>query len=358
VSDAAREMQALREGVGLTEPGHVVVLRVEGEGAFALLDCLSTAPLYLREGQLRQTLFLDESARPLADAYVASDEAGYLVLAEGLDAATLLDYVEKHRPATASRERASVASLASSHELLGLHGPYAWELAGAFLGPAVLGMPYLSLLVQDDVVCFRAGKTGEYGYDFLVPRARAAEIRERLRMLGEPFELTPLGLPTLDQAALENWFFSVRTLRETATASPLTPIELQAQWRVGYARDFVGAQALRARKAEGPRVRATSFTAPVPVAPGDLVLHAARQIGEVLAAGFSHTLGAVAGVALIETRHAHPHIDAFTVRSATGETAIRTRTPPLVNNRSLYVDPHRHAYQTRAGDAFPPLVLT
>jgi glycine cleavage system aminomethyltransferase T len=104
-------------------------------------------------------------------------------------------------------------------------------------------------------------------------------------------------------------------------------------------------------------VRTTSFTSPTPLAPGDPVLHAGRAIGEVLAAGWSHTLGAVAGIALVETPLAHPHIDAFTVRGASGETAIRTRTPPLVNNRSLYVDPHRHAYQTRAADAFPPLVL-
>ena len=69
-----------------------------------------------------------------------------------------------------------MTSLQASHELWGLNGPYAWELASALLGPAVLGMTYLSLLRgpapggDDEVICFRAGKTGEYGYDLLVPR--------------------------------------------------------------------------------------------------------------------------------------------------------------------------------------------
>jgi glycine cleavage system aminomethyltransferase T len=352
-----REMATLRERVAFANLRHVAVLRIEGRDGFALLDRLSTAALYLREGQLRHTLFLDEAARPFADVYIASDETGYFVLAEGPDEAALREYIERHGRSAPGTAAVSVASLGSSHELWGLNGPYAWEAASALLGPSVLGMPYLSLLAVDDVVCFRAGKTGEYGYDILVPRERAAALRERLDRVGESIGIEPVGLATLDQAALENWFFNIRALRDTERVSLLTAIEMQLQWRVGYDRDFVGVAALRARRAAGPAVRATCFTAEGPLSPGETVIHAGDVIGEVLAVGWSHTLGKVVGIALLETRYAHPRIDAFLVRGAQGEVPIRTRTPPLVNNRSLYVDPHRHAYQTRASDSFPPLVV-
>ena len=51
---ATAEMRALREAVAVTPLEHVVALRITGEGAFALLDRLSTAPLFLREGEMRQ----------------------------------------------------------------------------------------------------------------------------------------------------------------------------------------------------------------------------------------------------------------------------------------------------------------
>jgi glycine cleavage system aminomethyltransferase T len=348
----AQAMAALREAAAVATLGHVVVLRVEGEGAFPLLDRVSTAPLYLREGQMRQSLFLDEDARPFADVAIASDELGYFVLAEGPDEAALLGYLERHRPGAAA---VSVTSLRGSHELWALAGPYAWEVASALLGPAVLGMTYLSLLSLDDLICFRAGKTGEYGYDLLIPRARLAAVRERLMAVGEPRGLRPVGLAALDQAALENWYFNVRSLQ--AAARPLTPLELQLQWRVAYDRDFVGAPALRARRAQGASHRATCFSAAQPIAPGAPISLAGRPVGEVLAAGWSTTRGELVGIALIEARYAHPRIDHFVAQGAEGEVPIRTRTPPLLNNRSLHVDPHRHVYEGRMRDVFPPLVV-
>ena len=35
---------------------------------------------------------------------------------------------------------------------------------------------------------------------------------------------------------------------------------------------------------------------------------------------------------------------------------LRTVSPPMIDNRSLFVDPRKHAYRSRAEHAFPPLV--
>jgi aminomethyltransferase len=353
---AAEDLRAMRESVVLADLDHVVVLQVTGEGAFALLDRVSTAPLFLREGEMRHTLFLTEEGRPFADVFIASDENGFFVFAEGPPEDALLAYLERHRPVGAAP--VTVTPLGSSHQLLSLSGPYAWELAAAALGPSVLGMTFLTLLrpPDQDVICFRAGKTGEYGYDLLVPREQSAAWRERLLRLGGPLDLREVGLPALDQAALENWHFNIRALPQASAGVPLTPLELQLQWRLGSERAFVGADALRVRRAAGATVRATCFSAEDAVAAGDRVRLGDEAVGEVLVASWSHTRQEQVGTALIATRYAHPGIDAFVVDSAAGPVRMRTRTPPLLDNRSLYVEPHRHTYATRATETFPPLV--
>ena len=351
----ASQVRALRASAGLARFDHVAVVRVEGPDAFAVVDAASPSPLFLREGQIRHTLLLDADARPAADLYVCNDEEELILIADGLSAAEVVARLEARREERVPGTDARVRSLAGSHALVGVHGPYAWEVAVAFLGPTVLGMPYLSLMRAGEIVCLRAGRTGEFGYDFLVPRASLDETERRLVEVGAPFDLARVDLAAIDLCALENWHFDIRTVRDTPLARPLTPLELQLQWRVDYARDFVGAEALRARRAAGPAVRATFFTSAGPVAPGDPISLEGEPSGEVLAAASSPTLETWAGTALVHTRLAHPGLD-FVAHVADARVALRTAAPPLIRNRSLFLDPHRHSYRTRAEDVFPPLV--
>jgi aminomethyltransferase len=239
-----------------------------------------------------------------------------------------------------------VRGLASEHALLAVDGPFAWEVVAQALGASVLGMPYLSFLRRDEVLCLRAGKTGEYGYLLLVERSAAGDLEGKLLEAGRGVDMEQVQLPALDVCALENAHFSIRTLRETRLAEPLTPIELQLQWRVGYAKDFVGADALRARRERGASVRATCFTTNGPVAPGQAVMVHDREVGDVLAASESPTLGAWIGSALLGKRVAHPHVE-VSIASGSGPVAAVTQTVPLVDNLSLRVDPNKHAYATR-----------
>ncbi len=351
------EMTALRESAGFAETDTVVSLRISGAGAFALLDRLSTSPLYLREGQMRHTLFLTEAAVPLADVYIACDEMGFLVLARGPSEEDLLVHMLRVKKEFLPEDEVSIVSLSSDHAHWTLSGPYAWEIAAAFLGPSVMGMPYLSLLVMNDVFCFRAGNTGEYGYDFLIPRGAAASYRKKLMDVGAPRGMQTISRAALDLAALENWYFNPDILRPTPWTASLTPIELQLQCQVDYGRDFWGADALRARRAEGAKVRVTCFTAPqVPPAGSPITLDG-RGLGEVLAADWSHTRGECVGIALIAIAYAHPHIDAFIAKVGDQAIPLRTHSAPVLNNRSLYVNPHRHTFASRNKDMFPPLVL-
>jgi glycine cleavage system aminomethyltransferase T len=342
----ADEVGALRAAAGLSRAEHVAVVHVEGPDAFDLLQHASTQAPYPREGRVRHTLLLREDAGIFADAYIVAVDDGYLVLAEGPGEAELASWLETLRDGKSPARRVSIRAGSGETVVLGVDGPYAWEVTAALLGPVVLGMPYLSLLRRDDLLCVRAGKTGEYGYLLLAPRGAAGDLERKLVEVGRPLDLAAVGRAALDVCALENGHFSMRNVRDVPTVSPLTPIELQLQWRVVYERDCVGAAALKARRAEGVRVRATCFTAEGPVAAGDRALLADHDAGEILAACFSPTLGSWIGSALLDIRVAHPHLT-LTATTASGPVNLRTRTAPLLDNRSLHIDPHKHSYATR-----------
>lgn len=352
-----QEMEALRGSAGLNRRDHVVVLRVHGTDALAVLDHASTAALFVREGQMCHTLFLHENATPFADVYICGSVEGYFVLAEGPNEDELVQYLEMVRGKYVPGREVTIERLTQSHELWGIDGPYAWEVVATLLGPLVLGMPYLTMLERDPYRCFRAGKTGEFGYDLLVPKESVAAMRERLAEIGEPLALHEVNRAALDLASLENWHFCIRNVAEAIQKHTLTPLELQLQSRVNYDRTFVGAESLRARRARGAKLRLTSFTAQSEVAAGHKVFLGEQAVGEVVHQGFSPSRKEWVGLALLATPIAYPHIE-FVVHEGNSSIPIRTATPPLLNNLSLHVDPHRHSYRTRSVDTFPPLIVT
>ncbi len=346
--DRDAQINALRTGVVWSTEPQVVCLRLAGDDAFSVLDRVCPADLYVRDGQVRPTVLLDERARVFADVYVGLDDDGYLLMSEGPGAGALVDHLKCHAPAGA---KLSIEEMTATHDYVSIHGPYAWELIGELLGPDLIGLPYLYFYRADEVLCLRAGKTGEYGYDLFIPRGRTEEITSRMEEAGKSFDLRRVGLGALEQCALENGFFNVR--REGARG--LDPIELGVQWRVSYNKSYVGSEALAAARSAGWRRRATTIVSESPLAEGDAVSLAGAKIGEVLTAGPSPIAKAHVALALLDKPYGHAGIDAFTAGEGESRVTISTVSPPVLNNRSLYINPQRHAYATRERDHFPPL---
>ena len=63
-------VHAVRRSVALSRMDHVAAVRVSGRDAFAALDRLLPAELFVRDGRMLHTLVLNENARPEADAYL------------------------------------------------------------------------------------------------------------------------------------------------------------------------------------------------------------------------------------------------------------------------------------------------
>lgn len=346
-SSLSAEVQALRQSAGLVALPHLTCLRVEGDGAADALGPLCPAELLGPIGTLCHTLLLEEDGRPLVDLYLGRDDDAFLLLAEGAAKGALSAFLRAHFP---PRPQAVIEDLGASHVVLSLQGPFAWEVLTELISPEILGFPALSFYRPTErLTLFRTERTGEFGYDLLVPRAEAERYWTRLLDAGAPFDVLPVGLEALALAALEDGIFNIH--REGR--ADLTPLELGLEGRMDWDKEFLGKAALLRRKAAAIPRRLTALTSPEPFAAGDAVRADGRGIGTVLTAARSITLGDFIGLGLLEPEAARRGVDRFTLEHAGTERGVRLVSAPFVNNRSHFIDPEQHSYHDQGAINFP-----
>jgi len=332
--DPGNEYRALRRAAVLTHLPHVGVGVLRGPGARALARRLLPGADGLRTSEACHSLVLDDDGVVLADAFVLADADRVWILADGLATRELVAWLDGH-----GSDGVELEDRTGRDHVIGLDGPFAWEVLARFDSPGVIGLPPLTFFhTPEGVLCLRASRTGEYGYWLLVPKACLKETVERLHRAGQPLGLRQAGIGTLARAALENFCF----WPHAEGRHGLTPLELQLQWRLPPDGEHVAAAALRARRTAGWTSRIVPFHA-AEASVGDRVLSGEAPIGRVLRAEpWGHGEGVV-GLALLALSHAHP---GFTWRTGRGE--LRTVPAPLVVNRSLHVRPQVHRWQDEA----------
>jgi glycine cleavage system aminomethyltransferase T len=329
-TDLPAQLAAIRTATALARPGHTHVVRITGRDAQSAAQWLLPSRLYLRDAQARQSLLLDERGRPIADVLVAADDMDYLLLIEG--PTDPLPHLRANL-----RGDAQLEVLDSTHEVIELHGPWAWELLAQVLGEDLVALPYLNFFRIDEGLCVRAGRTGEFGYQVIVARSEAQAVVDRFIARGPEFDLLEVSAEALSLASFENWFFDPSHVAPEATA-----VELSLSWRLAHDRDFLGRNALVARRASRSVAQACVL-ADDELHDGDRVQLGGRAVGRITRAAVSPTRQRWFGSALVETRLAFAGIDLETERG----TPLHTIAPPLIDNQSLYVDPRRHAYRAR-----------
>ncbi|MBT8464275.1 MAG: aminomethyl transferase family protein [Myxococcales bacterium] len=342
------EYRSVRHRAALSRMDHVGLVRLSGDDAADAVDAICCSDLWVRDGRMRQTLILDQQGQPIADVYVCPDDDAYVLMCEGLTTKELLELLTQHADPELTFE---LEDLRPRYDMISLHGPYSWEVLSKWLTPDIIGLPYLSFYHFDHGTCFRAGKTGEYGYDLAIRSEHADRVWGELFQLVGAMDGREVSLQTLDLCALESGFFSVRH----TPVEGLTPLELQLQWRISTRKSYPGTAAIEARRAGSMQHRLTHFVSRVPTDAGESVSGPDGPVGKVTTAAFSPGVGGVVGLALLDIAVAHPGIDDFFVAGRHADCRIRTVSSPLLFNRSLLVDPHRHTYSTRDTSRDPPL---
>jgi glycine cleavage system aminomethyltransferase T len=344
-SSLEAEVRALRQSAGLSALAHLTCLRVSGAGARAALDPLCPVDLSLQRGAMSHSLLLLSDGRPFVDLYLCKDDDAFLLIAEGAAKGALPAFLRAHFPTGVVIE-----DLGQEQVMLSLNGPFAWEVMVELAGPEILGFPPLSFYRPTERrTYFCAGKTGEFGYDLLVPRAEVDRYWTRILEAGAPFDVIPVGVDALAHASLESWVFNIHC----EGRADVTPLELALESRLSWTKDFFGKAALLQRKAAGITHRITALQSSAPFGAGDAVRGEGRVVGTVLHAARSRTIGEQIGIGLLEQSCAERGIDQFTVEHAGAPRPVRAVSAPFVNPRSFVIDPQQHSYHDRAAMAFP-----
>jgi len=358
MGDWKAEYAAVRDAVALTDFSFMHKYRVsEAQGIDWLEPLVAGNVAKIRFGRLLHTFLADAEGFLIADAYVANNDDELFFLCESI-------------VPDADLERALGApgcpaeNLTDSHVMLSLDGFRAWEVARDLFGADVLGLPYLSIETYPfeggSVRLFRAGKTSEFGYLLMAP----AEISEALfRRVFEGVEKCGgriCGVDVHDSLRLEGRFFNIHA-EGLRVRDPL-PIGLQ--WMIDFDKgSFSGAGPIRARRESGLRQKVVGVSAEPSggdlgsghlgsgdLGSGDLrtgnlrtgdlrwgarVYHEDREIGEVVAQGFSCVLGRPLGLAVLPIELAYAGLE-FRLGSPSGSVVHTISMPPIMP-RSLRV---------------------
>jgi aminomethyltransferase len=234
------EHRAVRQHAGMFDVSHMLAIDIAGsEARETLLRLLANDIAKLKTpGRALYSCLLNDAAGILDDliAYWLGEDEYRLIVNAGTAEKDLQWLRERAHASVAIRPRGDLAIIA-------VQGPRARnEFTAAFRDWELSPLKPFSTIERGGWFVSRTGYTGEDGIEVLLPAEDALGAWEALLAVG----IHPAGLAARDVLRLEaGMLLYGQDMDETTT-----PIECGLDWTVDLKRDFVGADALRARTPE------------------------------------------------------------------------------------------------------------
>src|SRR3954447_23189381 len=290
----------VRESCGVFDVSHMGEIGTEGPEAADLLQRLLTNDVSkLAVGGAQYSCLCREDGGVLDDlfTYRLADEQ-YLTVTNASNHERDLEWFEAH----AVEFNVQVRDRIDAYAMLAVQGPEARgivrRLADGEL-PARFRTEELSIAGSPTLVC-GTGYTGEDGVELLIAPEAAAAVWDALIGAGA----SPAGLGARDTLRLEvNYCLYGNDLTEERT-----PIEAGLGWAVKEETGFVGADACRRVRQQGPTevLRPLVLTGPGIPRQGNPILDGQKQVGEVTSGTLSPCLESGIGMGYVRSEVAEP----------------------------------------------------
>ncbi len=262
--DAAAEVRAMRQTVGLIDVSPLGKLQLTGPGVAAMLERLYVNNWQdLRRGRVRYGIMCNDEGVVLDDGVCArlSDEQWY-VSTTSTGASGALEWMEWWRQ-SGWGDGVHITDLTETHAAFNLAGPQSRALLQTQTDRDLSNdrFPYMRARRADvaGVPCLllRIGFTGELGYEIHCPAGYGRYLWQRLIDAGADFGLRPFGVEAQRVLRLEKAHFIVGQDTDALT----DPISADAAWAVHLDKDcdFLGRRALTRIATDGPRQRLVGF---------------------------------------------------------------------------------------------------
>ena len=305
---AIAEHHATRESATLFDIDHMGQVWVTGADAGAYLDYLvSSAPSDVPVGLSRYGLLCNADGGVLDDVFVyhiAQDE--WMVVVNASNRETDVAWMQQH----AAGYAVTVEDRSPRVYMIALQGPRAMDVAAAtFEAPglsALHQLPRFGLtglrFGELAVLASRTGYTGEDGLELFFEDQHAPQLWQALIDGGCAIgvEVSPAGLAARDSLRLEAGF----ALYGHELSAELTPVEAALLWACNLKSNFIGRDAIVARKQTGPARRLIRFRvmdegvvrAETPIVTAD-----GTTVGVAVSGGRAPSVGAFVGNAFVDS---------------------------------------------------------
>lgn len=288
------EHHRTRQDVSMFDTCHMGRFWIAGPGAMEGIDRLLTTDIgSMKDGQCRYGFLLREDGGVLDDLITYRfSETRWMIVVNAGTLAKDRDWLRSRLPPGVMFEDAS-ARMAK----LDVQGPNAFAKVREALGVEVSTLGYFRFKTFDfggEAIVSRTGYTGEKGVELYVGADRIAEVWERFRKVG----VKPAGLGSRDTLRLEAGL----PLYGHELTEEVTPVEAAMDRYAAKPGSYVGCEAVRRRREQGPVRLLVGFRIEGRQAAraGQAVLASGRPAGVVTSGSFSPTLQCVIGFAYVD----------------------------------------------------------
>jgi glycine cleavage system aminomethyltransferase T/glycine/D-amino acid oxidase-like deaminating enzyme len=300
---AAEEHRAAREAVALFDLTSFAKIEVTGADAARLLQHVCTNDVDVPVGKVVYTLFLNGGGGIENDGTVTRlEDDRFLVVTPTATQHRTIEWLRSHAEGMVA---CTIADVTSASATLAVMGPRSRELLSRLTSADLSnpGFPFFTskeIQVRDaPALAIRASFVGELGWELYVPSEFAVHVYDAILEVGGDLGLRLAGYHALDSLRMEKGFVhvghDVGPTDDPFTAGLGRVVELD--------KEFVGAEAARVAK-ETPRSRrlvSLKLEDPEPVLlHGESVIADGRIAGKVMSGAYAHTIGAAAGLAMVD----------------------------------------------------------
>jgi aminomethyltransferase len=300
------EHMAVRKAAGLFDVSHMGEFEVEGAGALAFLQRVTSNDVArLVDGQAQYSALPMPSGAPVDDVIVyrrAPDR--YLLVVNAGNIEKDFRWLQEQGPAGCDLRNRS-----DDYALVALQGPRAQEILQPLTALALDGVKFYHFAdAQMDghaVTVSRTGYTGEDGFEIFVPPTGVEALWQRLLEAGADRGLVPAGLGARDTLRLEaRMCLYGQDMDETTTL-----VEAGLGWIVSTDEakgDYAGRAVLAEQKKNGPPRKLVGFevTGRGIARHGYPVLIQDERVGEVTSGTYAPYLQKNIGLCYVPSAHA------------------------------------------------------
>jgi len=253
------EHETVRKKLGVFDVSHMGEFWVEGEGAFELVQRLTTNDVAaLTDGKVQYTTFPNGKGGLVDDLLVyrfANDK--YLLVVNAANIDKDWKHINTHNNTSAKLTNAS-----DEISQLAIQGPLALKAMQQLTNEPIEEMPYYTFKILTfagvpNIILSTTGYTGSGGCEIYMPNEKAEEIYQAVLKAGEPYGIKPIGLGARDTLRLESGFCLYGNDIDDTTS----PIEAGLGWITKFVpgNDFIDRPLFEKQKEEGVLRRLKGF---------------------------------------------------------------------------------------------------